>query len=245
MDILPVRASKCLRTPYSKNEIANQSCGIRHGHRGRATKQKKEIADENFETTHLRNGERSKNAAPSQKTYLHIPGHIRTRNVWYNTARQHRKPQGQQTGATVSKHRQTKGGSHESGRFYRSATAATVRHLQPAALLFVVVSRSSMSSSIEQLNHNSTTTTMSMERQASLTVVPILMCVPQLFASSTSGTQLEIIIILGAQTAANLKPLCYCCCRAGIETPVGKLRRVALGHVEATLPRACTNKTRK
>ena len=159
--------------------------------------------------------------------------------------RQHSKLPRKRTVATASKHRQTKGGSHESGRFYRSATAATVRHLQPAALLFVVVSRSSMSSSIEQLNHNSTTTTMSMERQASLTVVPILMCVPQLFASSTSGTQLEIIIILGAQTAANLKPLCYCCCRAGIETPVGKLRRVALGHVEATLPRACTNKTRK
>ena len=36
---------------------------------------------------------------------------------------------------------------------------------------------------------------------------------------------------------SNLKPPCCCCCRAGIEMPVDKLRRVALGHVKATLVR--------
>ena len=36
---------------------------------------------------------------------------------------------------------------------------------------------------------------------ASLTVVPSLICVPQLFASSTPGTQLEIRIIPGTQNA--------------------------------------------
>ena len=42
-----------------------------------------------------------------------------------------------------------------------------------------------------------------MERQAALpTVVLNVIRVPQLFASSTAGTQLEIIIIPGTQTAA-------------------------------------------
>ena len=40
---LPVRVLKCLRTTYSKNGIANQSCGIRQWHRGWAAKQKKMI----------------------------------------------------------------------------------------------------------------------------------------------------------------------------------------------------------
>ena len=36
----------------------------------------------------------------------------------------------------------------------------------------------------------------------------------------------------------NFKPLCFCCCRAGIEIPADKLRGVAPGHVKATLVRA-------
>ena len=40
------------------------------------------------------------------------------------------------------------------------------------------------------------------QQAASPTVVPNLICVPQLFASSTPGTQLQIIIIPGRQTAA-------------------------------------------
>ena len=52
--------------------------------------------------------------------------------------------------ATASKRRQIKGGSHESGRFYRIAAAATDRHRQPAAMLFVVVSRRSSGIATEQ-----------------------------------------------------------------------------------------------
>ena len=90
-----------------------------------------------------------------------------------------------------------KGQTHESGRFDHGATAATGRHRQPVALLFVVVSSSlySSSSSMYQLNYNSTTR-MSMERQAASPIaVPNLRCVPQLFASGTLGTQLEELII--------------------------------------------------
>ena len=100
---------------------------------------------------------------------------------WYHTAKQHSKLPRQQTGATASKYRQAKGGSHESGRFYPGATAATAatdRHRQPAALLFVT-SRSYMNSInstwlqyIYQLNNS--TTRMSVVRQASPTVVPNL-----------------------------------------------------------------------
>ena len=80
------------------------------------------------------NDKRSQNStAPTQNAYT------RGYNTWYHTVRQHSKLRRQQAVTTASKHRQTKGGIHESGRFYRSATAATDRHRQPAALLFVVV----------------------------------------------------------------------------------------------------------
>ena len=117
---------------------------------------KKMIADEQYETTHLRKGKRSQNTAPTQNTYVNTPGHIISGTIPPGNTAQ--KLPRQQTGATASNHRQTKGGSHESGRFYCGATAATDRHRQPAALLFVVVRRSSMSSSsILQLYHNNST----------------------------------------------------------------------------------------
>ena len=51
--------------------------------------------------------------------------------------------EGNKRGATASRHNKTRRGSHESGRFYRGAIAATDRHRQLAALLFVAVSRNS------------------------------------------------------------------------------------------------------
>ena len=73
--------------------------------------------------------------------------YTRACNTWYHTVRQHSKLPRQQTVATANEHRQTKRGSHESDRFYLSATAATDRRRQPAALLFVV-NRGSTSSCI-------------------------------------------------------------------------------------------------
>ena len=84
---LPVRVLKCLRTTYSKTEIANPPCGIRQGHRGRAAKQKKMIAGEQYKTTHLRNGKRSQNTASSNPKCVRI--HTRAYNIWYHTVRQH------------------------------------------------------------------------------------------------------------------------------------------------------------
>ena len=92
---------------------------------------KKMIADEQYETTHLRKGKRSQNTAPTQNTYVNTPGHIISGTIPPGNTAQ--KLPRQQTGATASKHRLTEG-----GRFYRGATAATDRHRQPAALLFVV-----------------------------------------------------------------------------------------------------------
>ena len=76
-------------------------------------------------------------------------------------------------------------------------------------------------------------------------VVPNPICVPQLFASSTPGTQLEIIRIPGKQTAATSNRRAAAAAVLGFEMPMDNLRWVALGHVKATLVRACIDMTCK
>ena len=84
----------------------------------------------------MTNGRRKTQLQPKIRT------DTRAYSTWYHTVRQHRKQPGQRTVATASKHRQKKGGSHEIGRFYRNAAVATDRHRKPAALLFLVASKS-------------------------------------------------------------------------------------------------------
>ena len=105
-----------------------------------ALKQKKMIDDDTM--NHTRGNQNRTQLHPKIRTY---DTYTRAYNNWYHTVRQHSKLPRQQTVATASKHRQNKGVSQER-QFFRSATAATDRHRKPAALLFVAVSRSSMSS---------------------------------------------------------------------------------------------------
>ena len=82
----------------------------------------------------------------SNLKYVRI--HTWAYTIWYyRQATQHRSCRGNKREAQQATTAIPKGGTHESVRFYRGATAATDRHRQPAALLFVVVRRRSRCSS--------------------------------------------------------------------------------------------------
>ena len=143
---LPVRVLKCLRITYSKKWVCKPVMPCQTGASGGAAKQKM-INDAHDEST------------PAKWQTIADPDQGEIPVGIYHTVRQHSKlprQRRQRTVATASKHRQTKAGRHESGRIYHRAAAATGRY-QPAALLFVVVGRSSINSGIiatEQQQHN-------------------------------------------------------------------------------------------
>ena len=124
--------------------------------------------------------------------------HTREFNTWYHTVRLHSKLPRQRTVATAST-------AKPRGAATTAADFTAVPPLLPIDIdnqqhCYLLLAEAL---AVKKLNNNSITRS-SMERQAaSPNVVPNLICVPQLFASSTPSTQLEIIIISGIQIAAN------------------------------------------
>ena len=82
---------------------------------------------------------------PRRRHHKNLKGnHFTNRFRYHTVGEQHYQRPRQQTVVTASKQRQTEGGSHESGSFYRSVSAATDRHrLTTLPLMFVVVGGSS------------------------------------------------------------------------------------------------------
>ena len=145
------------------------------------------------------------------------------------------------TVATSTKYSPTNGGRHDTGKLYRSVSAATHRHRKPIALLFVVLIRSSIirrrrrqQQQQQQQHHNKKYGAAS--RIADCNTQPTIRAPAPRFDHARNPNLNNISRDIDR---GNLETPCCCYCGVGIEMPVDELRWVAFGHVKTILVPAC------